>query len=1065
MTQRKYELIFGVNHSEVAAQLAEIDKSLKETQKEAKLLKTSLSQGWDTKKWVEAKQTASKAVEDTAKKAQLLRERLREMAQNESAETQAEQFAELRRELMAAENAAAKARQELKKIDTLRLDNLKKELEGVAGKLNKVGKNMTIGLTTPIVAAGAASVKAYSDMYESLNKVDEVFGDAATSVEKFANTTLTQSGIAKSTALDMAAGYGDMATSMGFAQDEAAEMSTKLVQLAGDLASFKNMSLDQVNTALTGIFTGESESLKKLGVVIKEETLQEYAQANGITKKVSAMSQAEQVSLRYQYAMEHTRNSQGDFARTADSTANQIRILQESLKELAAIAGEELAPMVTPIISKLSDCIKWLGSLDDGTKEVITKAATFAAVLGPLVTITGKVTGGVSTLVGTYKTLKTAATGAKTAQTALNVAQAASPAGALATAIGLLVSVLGSAAITAALTSDKTETLAESVKAATQAYDDACKSIDDTRTKSLAELTVVEDQLDRYGELNGKVGDSAAKKEELARIVENLNKTLGTNISTVNEETGEYDTSTEAIRNNIQARKDLIEAQAYEDKALEAKKQIIDLQAANGGMTIEQAQRRISDAQSVIASAKSRMLPEPEWTMEEIADWWDAKFGGTTGKEIIELQKYINQLEQLQAEYDKYTEKASEARNKGGETGSKSAGEENWASGFGSSGTDDAKKKIEEERSLADYQYKMGEIGLQQYMDRLRQIRNANYAAGSKEYRDYTLEIKSLQDTQADEAQKASEDATNRAQKALEERISNERSLTDYQYKMGEIDLRGYVARLQSIRDAYYVAGSANYRNYTLEIKSLEEQAGKEEAERAEKELREKIASERSLADYQYKMGEIDLEAYIARVRKIRDAYYKQDTDDYRDYTLEIKSLSEQLAEQETKKQEERLSAAKEATNKIIDLAQEEADAKIAAIDAELAARKELQEEKSAELRLQQAMAQLAFTRDEESRESLEREIGLLKKEASEKRIEKDADLRKENIRAGLDRLKAETNELMERAQQHLAPDKSQNEYIQRIVTPNITVNASGLTEMQAKKLVMDVYNEIMYGR
>lgn len=134
-----------------------------------------------------------------------------------------------------------------KEIDTQsnKWNLLSKNLEGVGNKmktvgegLSGVGNKLSIGVTAPLVAAGTASVKLASDMNESLNKVEVAFGNVNNKVKDWSSTTLKSYGIAKGTALDMAALYGDMATSMGLTQDEAAKMSMSLVGLAGDLSSF-----------------------------------------------------------------------------------------------------------------------------------------------------------------------------------------------------------------------------------------------------------------------------------------------------------------------------------------------------------------------------------------------------------------------------------------------------------------------------------------------------------------------------------------------------------------------------------------------------------------------------------------------------------------------------------------------------------------------------------------------------------------------------------------------------------------------------------------------------------
>jgi len=138
-------------------------------------------------------------------------------------------------------------------------------LQSSGQQIANVGKTLALGLTAPIAAAGAAAFKLASDMSESINKVDVAFGENANEIKQWSTTTLSSFGIAKGTALDMAAGFGDMATSMGFGTSAAGDMSTSLVGLAGDMASFKNIGIGEATTALTAIFTGETESLNFWG--------------------------------------------------------------------------------------------------------------------------------------------------------------------------------------------------------------------------------------------------------------------------------------------------------------------------------------------------------------------------------------------------------------------------------------------------------------------------------------------------------------------------------------------------------------------------------------------------------------------------------------------------------------------------------------------------------------------------------------------------------------------------------------------------------------------------------
>lgn len=273
-----------------------------------------------------------------------------------------------------------------------------KKLKAFGDRAKKIGQNLSLKVTAPLVLAGGAAIKFASDFQESLNKVDVSFGKSSESVKAFAKTTLKQFGIAEGSALDMAALFGDMATSMGISQNAAAGMSKQLVGLAGDLASFKNIDIEQATTALAGVFTGETESLKRLGIVMTEVNLKQFAMEKGLDGNIKKMSQSQKVALRYQYILEKTKNSQGDFARTSDGAANQMRIFQESMKQLAASFGQVILPAFTKVVKKLNGFIQIIDSLSPAAKEVIVVISGIAAAIGPILLA-------LPTLISSFRTL------------------------------------------------------------------------------------------------------------------------------------------------------------------------------------------------------------------------------------------------------------------------------------------------------------------------------------------------------------------------------------------------------------------------------------------------------------------------------------------------------------------------------------------------------------------------------------------------------------------------------------------------------------------------------------
>jgi hypothetical protein len=259
------------------------------------------------------------------------------------------------------------------------------KMQAVADKLSGIGQSLTLGLTAPIALAGASAIKMASDMDESMNKVDVAFKNSSKEVKDFAKKTLKEFGVTQSAALDTAALFGDMGTSMGLTTQEAASMATGLVGLSGDLSSFKNIEQDIAKTALAGIFTGETESLKQLGIVMTQTNLELFAMEQGIRKSMAEMTEAEKVNLRYAFVMSKTANAQGDFARTSDGFANQLRILQGNIQEITTEFGKRLLPTATKIVNKFNEIAETLNKLAPEQQDSIILFAGIAAAIGPVI--------------------------------------------------------------------------------------------------------------------------------------------------------------------------------------------------------------------------------------------------------------------------------------------------------------------------------------------------------------------------------------------------------------------------------------------------------------------------------------------------------------------------------------------------------------------------------------------------------------------------------------------------------------------------------------------------------
>lgn len=275
----------------------------------------------------------------------------------------------------------------MKRVQTI-TENFDSKVNKMAHGMVSVGGKLTLGLTTPLVVAAKQMVSSASDYQENLNKIDVAFGFSGKAVTKWAKNAKKQFGMSNNEALEATALFGDMATAMGITEKKAADMAMTLAGLAGDMASFKNIDVAQAMTALKGVFTGETESLKQLGIIMTQTNLEEFAAKIG--KNYKEMSQAEKVQLRYNYVLSAGKNSMGDYARTADGTANTLRTFKKSVEDLLTVFGANLLPSVTKIVGKMTEMVDSLASASPETQKTVLAVGGLAAGLGPAIGAMGQ---------------------------------------------------------------------------------------------------------------------------------------------------------------------------------------------------------------------------------------------------------------------------------------------------------------------------------------------------------------------------------------------------------------------------------------------------------------------------------------------------------------------------------------------------------------------------------------------------------------------------------------------------------------------------------------------------
>lgn len=266
------------------------------------------------------------------------------------------------------------------RMDTSGVQNgvsaIRQSFNGLGSVVKKIG--VLIGGAFAIgklAQFGKECVELGSNLAEVQNVVDVTFTTMSDKVNEFAKNAMTTAGLSETMAKQYVGTFGAMSKSFGFSEAQAYDMSMALTQLTGDVASFYNISQDLAYIKLKSVFTGETETLKDLGVVMSQSALDQYALANGYGKTTSEMTEQEKVALRLAFVQKQLSAASGDFIRTSDSWANQVRVMQLQLQSLKATVGQGLINLFTPVLKVINILLGKLATLANAFKsftELIT---------------------------------------------------------------------------------------------------------------------------------------------------------------------------------------------------------------------------------------------------------------------------------------------------------------------------------------------------------------------------------------------------------------------------------------------------------------------------------------------------------------------------------------------------------------------------------------------------------------------------------------------------------------------------------------------------------------------
>ena len=263
-------------------------------------------------------------------------------------------------------------------------DAADRELGRTEDKLKKAGSTLTKfgagGLAFAGVMGGAlfSVANSASDVSEAVNKATVLFGTAGKRVEEFANTAATSIGQSKRAALDATGTFGNFFRGIGDTADQAADKSIEFTKLAGDLASFHNAKPEEAVEALGAALRGESEPVRRFGVLLDDATLKQRALSMGLIETTTGtLPPAIKAQAAYAEILKQTKSAQGDFAKTSDGAANQQRILTAQMENLKASIGAGVLPVMTDFLGVLNGALEMFQALPSGVQEGAGKLLAF----------------------------------------------------------------------------------------------------------------------------------------------------------------------------------------------------------------------------------------------------------------------------------------------------------------------------------------------------------------------------------------------------------------------------------------------------------------------------------------------------------------------------------------------------------------------------------------------------------------------------------------------------------------------------------------------------------------
>lgn len=289
------------------------------------------------------------------------------------------------------------------------LDDATRKISNFGKNLSSLGKGLTVGLTLPIMAVGTAAFKMAADLEDAFGASEQVFKGASDSVKEWAESLPSYYGVAAKEAIEYSNMMGSMLKNIGgLTEEEAGKQSAKLIELAADLAAMYGGTTADAVRALTGALKGNNTMLDNYGMAANDAIVKAKAFEMGLISQGQEMSLATKQAATLAVVYDQVGDAQGQAEREAKGSSGAMRSLTTSVRNLATELGDNLLPVITPIINKITEFTEWFRELSPTVKRVTVVIAGLAAALGPVLVVVGQLISSFSTVIASLGGVKAA---------------------------------------------------------------------------------------------------------------------------------------------------------------------------------------------------------------------------------------------------------------------------------------------------------------------------------------------------------------------------------------------------------------------------------------------------------------------------------------------------------------------------------------------------------------------------------------------------------------------------------------------------------------------------------